>query len=197
MSTEQIKLNDEPAKYLWLIVLVLGLIGVFVVFLTEPPGVLLGEGGHAIKGALHGAAAILFMITATVGLYQGYRIFAGQARSLAELQIGRVVNATLAFITILLGNWIYIPYRATGGPREYFLQTSPEIHKIFFEFKEFVALFTLPLAVSAAFLLVYYGVQAVRQRGLAVVTSILLALVFFYFFVAFGLGAAITKLKAV
>jgi len=187
----------EPARSLWLIALVLGLIGLVVVLLTAPAEQLLGGSAEAIRGALHGTAAGLFMVTATIGVFQGYRLFVGQARSVAELQVGSVVNATLAFFTILLGNWLYIPYRASGGPRSYFLEHAPDIHKIFFEFKEFAALFTLPLAVAAAFILVSYGVSAVRRKDLSTLVAILLALVFFYFLVAFGLGAAVTKLKSV
>lgn len=187
----------EPARSLWLIVLVLGLIGLAVVLVTAPAERLLGESAAAIRGALHGTAAGLFMVTATIGVFQGYRLFVGQARSVAELQVGSVVNAALAFFTILLGNWLYIPYRAAGGPRSYFLEHAPDIHKIFFEFKEFAALFTLPLAVAAAFILVSYGASAVRRKDLSTLVAILLALVFFYFLVAFGLGAAVTKLKAV
>lgn len=187
----------EPARSLWLIVLVLGLIGLAVVLVTAPAERLLGESAAAIRGALHGTAAGLFMVTATIGVFQGYRLFVGQARSVAELQVGSVVNAALAFFTILLGNWLYIPYRAAGGPRSYFLEHAPDIHKIFFEFKEFAALFTLPLAVAATFILVTYGAATLRRRDLSTLVAVLLVLVFFYFLVAFGLGAAITKLKVV
>lgn len=189
--------EPESARYLWLVVLVLGLIGLTVVLLTAPGDKLLGESAEAIRGALHGMTAGLFMVTATVGLFQGYRLFAGQARSVAELQVGSVVNATLALLTIISGNWLYIPYRAAGGPRSYFLEHAPEVHKVFFEFKEFAALFTFPLAVSAAFILVSYGGAVLRRRDLRTLTAVLLALVFFYFVVTFGLGAAVTKLKSV
>ena len=194
--TEPIE-EQESTRSLWLIVLVLGLIGLALVLMTAPMGRLLGESAGAIRGALHGTAAGLFMVTATIGLFQGYRIFAGQARNIAELQVGSVVNATVALITIVSGNWIYIPYRAPGGPRSHFLDQAPEIHKIFFEFKEFAALFTFPLAAVAAYLLVRYGAEVLRRKDLSTITAILLTLVFFYFLVAFGLGAAVTKLRAV
>lgn len=195
--TDNRTVEPESARYLWLVVLVLGLIGLTVVLLTAPGDKLLGEGAEAIRGALHGMTAGLFMVTATVGLFQGYRLFAGQARSVAELQVGSVVNATLAFLTIISGNWLYIPYRAAGGPRSYFLEHTPEVHKVFFEFKEFAALFTFPLAVCAAFILVWYGGTVLRRRDLRTLVAVLLALVFFYFVVTFGLGAAVTKLKSV
>ena len=198
MSTQRLlSLEPEPARHLWLIVLVLGLIGLMIVLMTAPAQGLLGGSAEAIRGALHGTAAGLFMVTATIGLFQGYRLFAGQARSVAELQVGSVVNAALALFTIVLGNWVYIPYRASGGPRSYFLEHAPEIHKVFFEFKEFAALFTLPLTVAAAFILIFYGASAVRRKDLSTLVAVLLALVFFYFLVAFGLGAAVTTLKSV
>ena len=189
--------DQESARFLWVVVLFLGLIGLTVVVLTAPLEPLLGESASAVHGAVHGTAASLFMVTATVGLFQGYRLFAGQARSIAELQVGSVVNATLALLTVISGNWIYIPYRASGGPRSYFLEHAPAVHKIFFEFKEFAALFTLPLAVAAAYILVRYGPEVLRRRDLSTLVAVLLALVFFYFVVTFGLGAAVTKLKSV
>lgn len=189
--------DQEGARYLWLVVAVLGLIGSTTALMTAPAQTLLGGEAEAIRGALHGVVAGLFMVTVTIGLFQGYRLFAGQARNVAELQVGSVVNATLALVTIVLGNWVYIPYRAPGGPRAYFLEHAPVVHKIFFEFKEFVALFTLPLAVAAAFILVRYGGEVIRRRDLSTLVAVLLTLVFFYFLIAFGLGAAVTRLKSV
>lgn len=137
------------------------------------------------------------MVTATIGLFQGYRLLTGTIRHSAQLEFGGVVNVFLAFLTILFGNRIYIYYRAAQGPRTYFLENAPEIHKIFFEFKEFAALFTLPLAVAAAYLFLTYRDQLLRSKNLRILAAILLALTFFYFLVAFGLGAAITKLRAI
>lgn len=182
---------------IWSMLAVLALIGVAIVLVTGPLDALLGPSSAAIRGAVHGTAAGLLMITSTIGLFQAYRIMAGGAWNIAELQIGSLVNAAAALLTIVSGNWIYIPYRATEGPRTYFLQASPMVHKIFFEFKEFAALFTLPLAVTAAYLLLIYGSDLYRRRGLSTLIAALLVLAFFYFVVAFGLGAAVTKLRSV
>lgn len=190
---------NEPATavVLWLVVLMLGLVGLSLVVVTGPMSALLGSGAGVVRGALHGTVAGLFMVTSTIGLFQAYRIFSGNAWDLAELQVGSVINAGMALLTILSGNWIYIPYRAPEGPRSYFLQTSPEVHQVFFEFKEFAALFTFPLAVTAAYLLIRYGEDLYHRRGLSTVICVLLVLTFFYFLVTFGLGAAVTKLKSV
>lgn len=164
--------------------------------LASPVVALLGDGVSAFAAAMHGMMAFLLMITATIGLYQGYRLFRDELADLHDVLLPAVVNAVLALFTIVFGNWIYIPYRASGGPREYFLNTNPAVHKIFFEFKEYIALFALPLAVGAAFILLYYKTDVLRRPWLRYAVAVLLGLTFFVTMVAFGLGAAITKLQA-
>jgi hypothetical protein len=74
------------------------------------------------------------------------------------------VMATLAFLTIVFGNWIYIADRANtpDSPRSYFLAKMPDVHKVFFEFKEYVALFPLPLSVAV---FVWLGATALFQQS--------------------------------
>jgi hypothetical protein len=163
---------------------------------ASPVVSLLGDSANALASAMHGLMAFLLMITATIGLYQGYRLYRGELTDLHDVTMPSVVNALLAFMTIVFGNWIYIPYRATGGPREYFLSSAPMIHKIYFEFKEYIALYALPAAVAAAFLLLYYNTDVLQRPWLRYSVAVLLALVFFTVMVAFALGAAITKLQA-
>ncbi|MBI1800794.1 MAG: hypothetical protein HYR71_04110, partial [Chloroflexi bacterium] len=136
-------------------------------------------------------------IVAAIGLYLAYRLFIGQIKAFHDLQLMSVVVSTLSFITIAFGNWIYIGYRSAGGARVYFLTHYPELHKVFFEFKEFVALFTFPLAVAATYILLRYGEQLLQRRWLKATVAVLLAMVFFFFVVAFSLGAAITRIKPV
>jgi hypothetical protein len=174
-----------------LFLMILGM-AVFV----SPVVSLLGDSANALASAMHGLMAFLLMITATIGLYQGYRLYRGELTDLHDVTMPSVVNALLAFMTIVFGNWIYIPYRSTGGPREYFLNSAPMIHKIYFEFKEYIALYALPAAVAAAFLLLYYNTDVLQRPWLRYSVAVLLALVFFTVMVAFALGAAITKLQA-
>jgi cytochrome bd-type quinol oxidase subunit 1 len=188
----------ESSAPLAAVVAALALTGLVIVVLTAPLAALLGESRYALEGALHGVAAGLFMVTATIGLFQAYRLLTGTVLHSAQLEFGSVANAFLAFLTILFGNRIYIFYRASEGPRSFFLEKMPEIHKVFFEFKEFAALFTLPLAVAAAYLFLVYKDQLVlRSKGLRVLAAVLLILTFFYFLVAFILGAAVTKLRTI
>ena len=168
-----------------------------LVLATAPFSTLLGPGGNALGAAIHGGAAFLMMVTSTIGLYLAWRLFMGRLRAFPDLQLLTVVTAALTFITIVTGNWIYIAYRAKtpDSPRSYFLANMPEIHKIFFEFKEFAALFTLPLSVAAAFIAWQYGKDVLERTWTRTALAFLMALHFFYFMVAFGLGAAVTKLK--
>ena len=177
--------------------MVMVVIAAAILWVSSPAQTLLGESAYSVRSAFHGLFAGIFMITATIGLYQALRLWAGIPLNIRELELGSLVNAFTCFLTIILGNWIYIPYRAAGGPRAHFLATSPEIHKIFFEFKEFTALFTLPLAVTASYLICRYGERMKTNQNLRETAALLLVLNFFYFVVAFGLGAAITKLKSV
>ncbi len=191
-------INEGDRGNLYLIGLgVLAAIGGFLFLISAPMQALLGDSAWAAVSGLHGLAAGVFMIGVTVGGYQAYRLYRGSALNIGEMQIGATVTAVAATITILFGNWIYIAYRATSGPRTYFLENMPAIHEIFFEFKEFMALFTLPIAVSVAFVIWYYGDQLRQRPALRNLVALGLALVFFYFMVTFGLGAAITKLRAV
>src|SRR6266540_2068884 len=138
---------------------VLALVGGFLFLVSAPVQALLGDSAWAAVSGVHGLAAGIFMIGTTVGVYQAYRLYRGSTLSIGEMQIGSTLTAAAALVTILFGNWIYIAYRAKTGPRTYFLENMPAIHEIFFEFKEFMALFTLPLAVGAAFVIWYYGDQ--------------------------------------
>ena len=178
MNPKGVVSNGESIRPLMVVVGGMVLTGLIVTLITAPLSALLGGSRYALEGTLHGVAAGLLMITVTIGLFQAYRLLTGTVQHSAQLEFGGVVNACLAFLTILFGNRIYIFYRAQGGPRSYFMENMPQIHKIFFEFKEFVALFTLPLAVVAAFLFLVYRDQLLRSKGLRTMAAILLALTF-------------------
>ena len=179
------------------ILIVMAEIAAIIVFVSAPANQLLGTSVYGLRSAFHGLFAGVLMITMTIGLFQAFHLWVGESFKIGELEVGSVLNAAVCFLTIALGNWLYIPYRAKGGPRSYFLETVPEAHKIFFEFKEFTALMTLPFAVGAAYLVCRYGERLNSNRVLREAAALLLLMAFFYFMVAFGLGAAVTKLKAV
>jgi cytochrome bd-type quinol oxidase subunit 1 len=175
----------------------MSLIALAVLSISSPMHKLLGESQYALRAAFHGLFAGMFMVTMTMGLYQAFRLWVGASMNIREMEIGSVINTAACFLTIVFGNWLYIPYRAAEGPRAYFLEKSPEIHGIFFEFKEFTALFTLPLLVAVTYIICRYQQRLNYNKHLREMAALLLVLAFFYFIGAFGLGAVITKLKAV
>ena len=191
------KQDIAEAFPLFLVLVVLGIVVSVIAFLTAPFQVLLGGGAHAFCSALHGLLAGLLMVTVTLGLFEGYRLFGGAIDNVRELIFGGLVNSALAFLTIVTGNKVYIPYRAKGGPRTFFLENNPEIHKVFFEFKEFIALLVFPLAVTATFIFIYYRRDILKRANLRTLSFMILILMFFYFVVTFFLGAAVTKLRSV
>lgn len=189
--------EKSSKRLVMMTVSIMAVIAMAVLYISSPSHELLGESQYAVRSAFHGLFAGILMITMTIGLYQASRLWIGTSLNIREMEIGSLINAAACFLTIIFGNWLYIPYRASGGPRTYFLEASPEVHQIFFEFKEFTALFTLPLVVAAAYIICRYQQRLNQNRILRETVALLLVLAFFYFFVAFGLGAAVTKLKAV
>lgn len=169
-----------------------------VVLATVPFATLLGPSAYALGAAIHGLTALILLVNVTIGLYLGWRLFMGRIEAFPDLQIVTTVMATLSFVTIASGNWISVAYRADtpDSPRAYFLATMPDVHNVFFKFKEVTALFTLPLSVAAAFIAWHYGREIVAPGWTRRTMAILIALCFFYFLMVFGLGAAVTKLKA-
>lgn len=196
--------SDPMPKSLWrpdwnLVYILIAAVGAvaLLALITAPVAALLGDSQYAIPATLHGVSAILYVIVATVAAYLGYRLYVGRLTAYHDLRILSGLNSFFSLLTVLFGNWIYIYYRAKGGPRTYFLENNPEVHEIFFEFKEFVALFTVPLSFAAFFILWLEKDRLRDKKFLREAVAALLVLSWIYLMLAFGLGAAITKLRGV
>lgn len=169
----------------------------FLALLTAPIADLLGDSEYAIPSALHGVAAIVYLVIGTVLAYLAYLLYVDRLQAYHDLKVLSLLSTAFSLLTILFGNWIYIYYRATEGPRTYFLENNPAVHEIFFEFKEFAALVTLPLSMAATAIIVREG-PSLRSRPLTrQVVAVLLVLSWLFLMLVFGLGAAITKLRGV
>jgi hypothetical protein len=164
---------------------------------TAPLGSFFGGSLLAVVGAVHGLLATLGLLVGTVTSYLGWRLFTGKIKAFSDLKILSVISTFIAAATIIFGNWIYIAYRAPGGPREFFLQNNPAIHNIFFEFKEFIALFPLPLAVAATFVIWHYGERLIEDKSLRTWVGIVFAVAWSTLIITYVLGAGITKLRSV
>jgi hypothetical protein len=139
--------------------------------------------------------AALFVATLTA--YLGLRLYRGTLHAyrdlsrLAPLQV-LVVGATIGF-----GHWLLPYYRAAEGPRDYFLRTNPALHYVYFEFKELAALQAFALSVATAVLLVRERSTLPERDDLRRTTGVLLMLCWLLLGAAYGLGAALTKLRSV
>jgi hypothetical protein len=178
----------------WAVVTVL----LAAVFLASAPfELLLGESAFARIGTIHGMLATVGVIFGTATGYLGWRLFSGKLHAYADLRWLSVISTIFATLTIMFGNWIYIAYRGAGGPREFFLQEFPEVHEIFFEFKEFIALFTLPIALASTYVLWTYRDSLPHDRDLRTAVGMFIAIGWSVLMIAYILGAGITKLRPV
>src|SRR5438105_3229586 len=99
-----------------------------IALITSPIASLLGDSKYAIPAALHGISSLVYVIVATVLAYLGYLLYTDRLRSYHDLKVLSALAAVFSLITIAFGNWIYIYYRATGGPRAVFLENNPPVH---------------------------------------------------------------------
>jgi len=155
---------------------------------------LIGEGPYALSSALHGAFGFLLALALAFSLEAVLNLNGG---SIKRLRITTIVISVVSFLAIFYGNIVYIGYRSSGGVREYFLKNYPAAHAYGMEFKEFIALFSLPMAVVAAYIVWTMREDLISNKWLRYTFITCLVLAFIYTVGAFGLAAAITKIKAV
>ncbi len=194
---EEPRKNNASSKTIiigWIVVL---LFLVFLILLTSPLGDLLGPSEWAVASTLHGLLSVFGVIVVSVAAYLGWKLYAGRLRANGDLKLISALSVIGSLSTIIFGNWIYIGYREPDGPRSYFLANSPSVHEIFFEFKEFIALFTLPLAVASLYIIWTYRETLANDKPLRTAVAFLLITTWLIFIATFALGAAITRLRGV
>ncbi len=169
----------------------------FVLGFSAPWEDLMGESPFASIATIHGMIATLGVIVGSATGYLGWRLLLGHLKAYRDLRILATISAVLAVLAAVSGNMIYIAYRGTGGPREFFKGNFPEIHEIFFEFKEFIGLFPLPIAVAATFILWKYKDSLPVDEKIRNAVGVMIAVAWTILMIVFVLGAAITKLMPV
>ncbi len=169
----------------------------FVLGFSAPWEDLMGESQFASIATIHGMIATLGVIVGSATGYLGWRLLLGHLKAYRDLRILATISAVLAVLAAVSGNMIYIAYRGEGGPREFFKGNFPEIHEIFFEFKEFIGLFPLPIAVAATFILWKYRDSLPVDENIRNAVGVMIAVAWTVLMIVFVLGAAITKLMPV
>lgn len=99
------------------------------------------------------------------------------------------VNLTALFVDLLLldiiGLFIYIPYRATGGSKSILIASKETawLHEIIFEHKEFLAFGPVLLVLAALLIVIKLGDsfgndQKYHYLRLAVISALIISLIF-------------------
>jgi len=160
---------------------------------------LLGQDFFKVLASVHGVIALFCICAAAVSIYLGWKLVSDRLADTADLKSISILISILSFMTIVFGNWIYIRYRSSDAEsaKNWLLAHNPVVHSVFFEFKEFIGLFTFPLTVAVAAILIQYGNQVLKEKYLRITVGLILAVAFFYLILTFGLGAAITRVRPI
>ncbi len=169
----------------------------FLIATTVPFTSLFGLSSHTPIAAFHGMIATVLLVVSPIGVASGIRLLRGITSDVRTLKVYTVAISAIAFVAIAFGNWTLIGYRAAGGAREWLKANNPEVHGVIFEFKEYLGLFTLPLAVVTAYLVWRYQDRIVKDRAMRETVGVLLSVTFLFFLATFVLGAAVARVRAV
>jgi hypothetical protein len=144
---------------------------------------------------LHSLAAISIVVLGGYAGHQAIYLLRGAAQRLPIIRRLTYWCAGLSALTIVSGNWAYMPYRGTGGARQRLLATAPFFHSVLMEFKEFICLMPLPLYVSAAFLLWQYEARIVRDNRAQSAIGVLLIAAWAFLIAGAVAGISIAKVQ--
>ena len=122
----------------------------------------------------------------------------GITERIRRLSIGTTAMAVLTWLTVIVGTWVVYPwYRedTPDSPRSTLLANpdTKDWHEFAMEWKEHVAWIAPMLATAAAFLVLYYRADLVRNPLARRIAMGLFVLAFLCAVVAGVLGALITK----
>jgi hypothetical protein len=154
-----------------------------------------------VHGILLGGA---FLVAFTGGLAGFYSLrpelvtAAGITERIRRLSLGTTAMAVLTWLTVIVGTWVVYPwYREDipDSPRSKLLANpdTKDWHEFAMEWKEHVAWIAPMLATAAAFLVLYYRAELVRNPLARRIAMGLFVLAFLVAVVAGVLGALITK----
>jgi hypothetical protein len=154
-----------------------------------------------IHGLVLGGGFLLAFAGGLAGLYSlkpELVTAAGLTERMRRLVAGTVGMATIAWVTVITGTWIVYPwYRedVPTSPRSVLLE-SPDTdgwHEWAFEWKEHVAWLAPMLATAAAFIVLYYRADLIKNQTARKVAMGLFVAAFGVAVIAGTLGALVTK----
>jgi hypothetical protein len=152
-------------------------------------------------GTAHGVAAMGSLVVMAYTGHLAFPLLRGSVKVLPHVRTLTFWSSLLSFLAIATGNLAYMRYRAGaefGGARAWLRENSPLTHYVIMEYHEFSVLFTLPFAVTAAWVFWVYGNSILEKRHRPVLTAACLSLMAIMFFAIGGMvtGLGIAKIHA-
>jgi hypothetical protein len=154
-----------------------------------------------VHGILLGGAFLLAFSGGLAGFYSlrpELVTEAGITDRIRRLSIGTSAMAVLTWLTVIVGTWIVYPWyrdKAPTSPKSKLLANSntKDWHEFAMEWKEHIAWIAPLLATSAAFVVLYYRADLIRNPLARRIAMSLFVGAFACAVVAGLLGALITK----
>ncbi|MEY2701067.1 MAG: hypothetical protein RIQ52_1822 [Pseudomonadota bacterium] len=152
---------------------------------------------YSVQAGVHGTSAIGAMIMGTFMTHRAYPLIRGVHVNMESLRDMLMLSTALNFTALISGNWIYMRYRGTDGPRDWILQHVANFHNVLMEFKEFISIFPFPLMLAATFITFYYRDHLEERRDITQFTGILILLSWLFLLGGFVAGLTLAKLRFV
>jgi len=181
------------------------LVGVILIMIASAVGFtlltaqfdkLLGTGGGALPAAIHGLVAFLYLFVRTIGLYLGWRLLTGHIRAFADLQLLAWWPRPIPSSPSASGLAIHLLPRSGGGQPALVLREEHAGGA-----QDILRVQGIRCALHAAARgrrgvhSLAVGCSDLERPWLRYSVAVLMGLAFFYLVIAFGLGAAVTKLR--
>jgi hypothetical protein len=154
-----------------------------------------------VHGVLLGGAFLLAFTGGLAGFYSlrpELLTAQGVRERIRRLEWGTVAMAILTWLTVIVGTWIVYPwYRedTPDSPRSLLLENpdTADWHEFAMEWKEHIAWISPMLATAAAFMVLYYRDDLIRNTLAKRIAMALFIAAFVVAVIAGLLGALITK----
>jgi hypothetical protein len=154
-----------------------------------------------IHGLILGGAFLLAFSGGLAGFYSlrpGYVTAAAIHERVRRLTIGTIAMAALAWLTVISGTWIVYPWYREDipeSPRSELLANpdTNDWHEFGMEWKEHIAWLAPMFATAAAFMVLYYRDDLIKNQTVRKIAMALFIGAFGVAVIAGVLGALITK----
>ena len=154
-----------------------------------------------IHGVILGGAFLLAFSGGLAGFYSlrpGLVTGEGMHERMRRLKAGTVAMAALVWLTVISGTWIVYPWyreETTDSPKSLLLADpgTEDWHEFAMEWKEHIAWIAPMLATAAAFIVLYYRDDLVKNQTARTIAMGFFIAAFSIAVIAGLLGALITK----